>query len=232
MVRSCLAAVRDGVYLFPEFLPAAVACFSGREYDATKELDSFLEVINVPPGRFQTVDQVHGNKVLLIDVSSRSEIDRADGLVTKEKQLALVIRTADCVPVFFLDPEVPAVGICHGGWRGIKAGIIFRILDIFRTQFLSNFRSMRVAMGPSLCEQCYEVGEEFQNYFPNFVKEKGGRYFFSLRGAVRNQLLEEGVPEPSISISDFCTSCAVDRFFSARREGAGTGRFPSAIMLR
>lgn len=227
-----VAALSSGIYHFPEFLPLAVACFSGREHDATRGLDPFLEAVHVRPGRFETVDQMHGNRVLVVDASSRSRVEAADGLVTQEREWALVIRTADCVPVFFLDPEVPAVGICHAGWRGAREGIVPRLLDIFRDQFFSNFRSIRVALGPAICEKCYEVGEEFQGYFPGLVEKKEGRYFFNLKGMVKRELLRSGIPEGSIFVSDFCTSCTVDQFFSARREGPGTGRFPSLIMLK
>lgn len=227
-----LASPAIGIYQFPEFLPAAVACFSGREYDATKELSPFLEALGVRRGSFRTVDQVHGDKAVLVEASSDAKIEAADGLVTQERGLALVIRTADCVPVFFFDAGTPAVGICHSGWRGVKKGIIFRTLGLFKNHFFSPFKSMRVAMGPSICESCYEVGEEFQDYFPGLVKEKTGKYFFNLREAVKGQILQNGIPEASIFISKACTSCSVDRFFSARREGMETGRFLSVIMLK
>ena len=227
-----VASPSSGIYLFPEFSPGAAACFSGREYDALRDLPSFLKAWGLKEDRFCTVDQVHGDKVILTAAPSSSRIEAADGLVTEEKELALVIRTADCVPVFFWDPETPAVGICHSGWRGAKAGIVFRTLDVFRSHFSSDRKSMRAAMGPSICERCYEVGEEFQNYFPGRVKEKEGKYFFDLRGVVKSELLKGGILESSIFTSDFCTSCSVDRFFSARREGSQTGRFISAIMLK
>jgi len=223
---------QKGIYLFSHFLPRAVASFSTREYEAAKDLSRFLDTFGVSPERFRSVEQVHGDKIILVDGSSPSMNEAADGLVTKERGLALGIRTADCVPLFFFDPETPAVGICHAGWRGAKKGIIFRVLDIFRDYFSSDRSSIRVALGPAICERCYEVGAEFQGYFPGFVRREGGRYFFDLGRAVRTQLLEAGIPASALPAPPFCTSCSVDQFFSARREGLETGRFLSAIMLK
>lgn len=231
MLKISRSSKRE-IYFFQEFLPGALAAFSTRSFEASRDLSVFLERVGARPGRFCTVEQVHGGKVLPVREPDPSGKPEADGLVTGEKGLALVIRTADCVPVFFRDPEAPAVGICHSGWRGAGKGIIFRMLDIFKTQFSSKPSSIGAAMGPSICRDCYEVGEEFREHFPGFVEEKSGKYFFNLKGALKRQLLEGGIPEHSIFISDLCTSCSVERFFSARREGPETGRFLSAIMLK
>ena len=87
-------------------------------------------------------------------------------------------------------------------------------------------------MGPSICEKCYEVGEEFKDYFPGFVEKRGDKHFLNLGAAVKKKLVEGGVPEKSVFDSKFCTACSVDRFFSARLEGLETGRFLSAIVLK
>lgn len=156
----------------------------------------------------------------------------ADGLVTRERNLALVIRTADCAPVFFFDSKLPAVGICHAGWRGAKKGIVRRMIERFQKEFGSPSASLWVALGPTICSACYEVGKEFEEHFPGEIERRQGKYFFDLRGTVRKQLAEAGIREDSISSSHFCTACSVDRFFSARREGNETGRLLSAIVLK
>ena len=156
----------------------------------------------------------------------------ADGIVTDEKNLALVLRTADCVPVFLFDPDRPAAGLAHAGWRGAHKGIIQKTVQALKDHFGSRPSRFQAALGPAICESCYEVGEEFQNYFPGFVRRVSGKIFFDLVHFVKHQLVDEGIPESNVTVSGFCTSCSVDRFFSARREGQETGRFLSAVVIK
>lgn len=219
-----------GIYQFNPFLPAAFAAFGTRKFEASKDFPLFLKSVGTVPDQFCTVKQVHGDRVLW--VGGPSKVEEADGLVTGERGLALVIWTADCAPLFFLDPEAPAVGLCHAGWRGAKSGIVSQTVEMLWKRFGSEPSRLRVAIGPALRESCYEVGKEFENYFPGFVRQEGLRFFFDLVGAVKKELIRAEVPENSITDSGLCTACSVDQFFSARREGSGTGRFLSAIVLK
>lgn len=231
MIGQRIASIQKGIYLFPEFLPGALCCFSTREFDASEDIPRFLKAIGIREDRFFTIDQVHGDVVLLAS-SPSSELPAADGIVTSEKDLALIIRTADCLPVFFYDPETPAIGLCHAGWRGAQKGIVFETLESLKSHFGTDPASLQVAIGPAICEGCYEVGEEFENYFPAFVRREGSRFFFNLAEAVKRQLVEGGVPPASIRDSSFCTACSVDQFFSARKEGVETGRLISVAVLK
>lgn len=229
---SNTSSLQKGIYIFPEFSPGALFCFSTRDFEASKDLPFFLDAIGIPRNRFCTLEQVHGDRIIHVSSSRASSVPEADGMVTKERGLALVIRTADCLPVFFLDPDTPAVGICHAGWRGAKQGIALRTLETFQRSFQSNPGRLRVALGPSICPACYEVGGEFQEYFPGFVHRKGTSHFLDLKGAVRQQLTRGGVRPESIQDSSLCTACSSDRFFSARKEGIQTGRFLSSVVLK
>lgn len=225
----------NGIYLFPDLIPDAVATFSGREFDAAQNLTSFLHSIGIEPDQFSTVKQVHGNRVILAEgpgPAEEAQAPEADALVTGKKGLGLVIRTADCLPVFFVDKEAPAVGICHAGWRGAKEGIVLQTVRMLGENFGSVPASLEVALGPAIRKTCYEVGREFLDHFPGFIEQVDGKYFFDLAGMVKNQLREAGIPEGSIHDSGLCTACETDRFFSVRREGQDTGRLISAIVLR
>ncbi len=222
------------IFIFPDFQPDALFCFSSREFDASKNLPLFLDTIGVARDRHFTLEQVHGNRVFVprpghVGTGTRPE---ADSLVTDERGLALVIRTADCVPVFFLDREKPAIGLCHAGWRGAQKKIVSKTIEVLRGEFHSRPESLKVALGPSICQNCYEVGEEFEPLFPGFVERRGRQFFFNLRGALKRELEEAGVQAGSIRESEFCTSCLVDQFFSARKEGMETGRLISAAVLK
>lgn len=220
----------DGIYLLQEFLPGALATFSGREYDASKNLGEFLEALGLKQDQFCTIEQVHEDEVIL--ASSACQGVKADALITREKNLPVLIRTADCIPLFIYDPQTPAVGICHSGWKGTRKGIVMKTIRTMKEHFGSNPASLFVGIGPSIRESCYEVGQEFKDYFPEHVRRNGPKYFCDLIRVVKNQLAESGVKEDKIVDSNICTVCSVDRFFSARKEGQMTGRFISMIMLK
>ncbi len=225
-------AVRTGIYSFPDFLPGAQFYFSTREFNASTDLPFFLTAIGVRDGRYATLEQVHGNRVVAVSSGEPGPIPDADGLVTDENELALVIRTADCVPVFFFDPAHRSIGLVHAGWRGAQKKILSEAVELLRRKYQSEPRRLRVAMGPSICPRCYEVGEEFRDYFPSFVEQRSGRNFFNLRGALKQELAQKGVKPGAIIKSDFCTACSVNQFFSARKEGTQTGRLISAAVLK
>lgn len=232
MIGQRIASIQNGIYLFPEFLPEALCCFSTREFDASEDIPRFLKAIGIREDHFSTVEQVHGNEVVMVSSPSFPPLPEADGMITGEKDLALVIRTADCVPLFFLDTQTPAVGMCHAGWRGTRKGIVSRMVEMFQKSFGSSPSFLRVGIGPCIRESCYEVGGEFEGYFPGWVRRREEKFLFDLTGAVKDQLERSGVARESIFDSNLCTACSVEQFFSARREGNETGRFLSAIVLK
>lgn len=222
-----------GVFTFQEFSPHAIAGFSSRIFDADRDISLFLDSLGADPRRCASIKQVHGNRVLVAQDRARPTLaDEGDALVTREKRLALVIRTADCAPVFLFDPEERAVGICHVGWRGARQGIVRQTVETMAGEFRSRPAALRAAMGPAIRESCYEVGPEFDDYFPGFVKQKRDKRFFDLVGFVKKELTNLGIPARRIYDPNHCTACARDQFFSARREGTETGRILSAILLR
>ncbi len=218
------------IHFFQQFTPGVSAAFSDREFEASKDLRPLLKTLGTDPERFCDLEQVHADHVIL----AKKPFNRlqGDGLVTREKGLALVIRSADCASVFFFDPKTKSIGICHAGWRGIKRGIIPNTVQMLEKEFGSKPASLQVAIGPAICPKCYEVGDEFESYFPKEVSRLGKKYFFDLKGAAKRQLIESGVAVGAINDPHLCTACSADRFFSARREGNETGRLLSAIVLK
>ena len=230
MPQEIVTSPAEGVYIFPEFSPAALAAFSTRGFEASRDLPCFLQSLGTDPHRFATVKQVQGDKIVV--ASGPLEGIEADALVTQERNLPLMIRTADCAPVFLFDPVQEAVGICHAGWQGVQKGIVSRTVETLQKEFGSKPSSLKVGIGPAIRAECYEVGGEFNDYFPGFIQSQGEKYFFNLVGAVGKQLRDAGVRETAVIDSGICTACSVDRFFSARREKDQAGRFISLVMLK
>ena len=151
----------------------------------------------------------------------------ADGLVTKRADLLLAVTVADCVPVFLFDPARGAVALLHAGWRGVSAGILERGLDVLSERFGSRPCDVRLHLGPAICGDCYEVGEEVRLA----VGRRGPRGAVDLREILAERACRAGISERLISCSPWCTRCNPDRFHSHRAKGAEAGRMAAFIGL-
>ncbi|MGH9321852.1 MAG: peptidoglycan editing factor PgeF [Vicinamibacteria bacterium] len=175
---------------------------------------------------FAQMQQVHGN-----DVRSAAEEGPApscDGLVTDRKGVALLVKTADCVPLLFWASERNAAAAVHAGWRGTISGIAGSAVRKLVSSFGASTGELHVALGPAIRVCCYEVGDEVIERFrdPDLVSRPGprGRQHLDLVEVNRRELLAAGVPEERIYDSGRCTSCENHRFYSFRKEGSGVGR--------
>lgn len=180
--------------------------------------------------------QVHGTDVIDgadLRPSISTQPPEADALVTDQREIALGIFTADCVPIFILDIATPAIGIAHAGWRGTLACIAVNTLAEMKTLFGTTAADCQIHLGPSIQQCCYTVSAElltqFTDHFGGTVRS--GRNL-SLQSANVTQLVEIGVPAAAISVSPFCTACRTDLFYSHRAEDGQTGRMLSFIKVK
>ena len=172
------------------------------------------------PKELALVSQVHGAAVHFLEEKNFPFLPSpGDGMITRSKKIAMGILTADCLPVFFWDERKKAAGMAHAGWRGLRQGILLKMAQAFKA-IGARAGSLRIAFGPCIRPCCYEVGEEFRDYFPAFYHpaSKKGRGSLDLSAVARDQLQQEGVETASIGDAGICTSCSNDRFFSARKE--------------
>jgi len=176
--------------------------------------------------------QVHGDDILVVGggVETSKDCPDADAYITNEKNLPIAIRTADCVPVFIFDPLHRVIGWAHAGWKGTHQRIAVKTVQKMQEKYRSQPEGLKVILGPSIRECCYQVGEEFRDYFPSHVKERDGHLYLDVVEANRNQLLQAGVYPENIFDSGICTCCNKD-YFSFRRQGAKAGRMISLMML-
>lgn len=209
----------------------------------------FCRVLDIDPYDTVFSDQVHGDKVAVVGIGDRgkgafreSDILQADGLMTGEKQVALVTFYADCVPLFFLDPIRRAIALSHAGWRGTVACIGAKTLESMRQQFGTRPEECLIGIGPSIGPCCFEVdppvaqqfAEIFAKYEDIIIKpgSQPGKYRIDLWMANALQLKEMGVPPRNITVAGMCTSCRQDLFFSHRRDKGNTGRMVAMLMLK
>jgi YfiH family protein len=180
------------------------------------------------------IRQVHGNEIVVAsqeDVAQGIGLPEADGILTDAAYLPIVVRTADCLPVFLYDPARHGIGLLHAGWKGTWKGIVARAVSMMHQRWGTDAKELKAAFGPSIQSCCYEVGEEFKKYFPDRIVGREGRCYFDLPAENKRQLLQSGVLEEHIFDSGACTCCD-KRYFSYRREGKQAGRMISLMMIR
>ena len=178
-------------------------------------------------------EQVHGASVALVagPIELGPPIAGCDALLTHCRDVALWIRTADCLPLFFADLARRAVGLAHAGWRGLAACLPARMVAAFRHAYHTRPEELRVAIGPAIRACCYEVGPEFGERFGPFVRRARGRLTCDLIGAAVAQLRASGIRAEHVLDSERCTACEPQRWFSLRREGPAAGRLVSGILM-
>ena len=153
-----------------------------------------------------------------------------DILVATLPGIALVVQTADCVPVILAGPN--AVGIAHAGWRGSAANAAGAAVEEL-SRAGAPPSSLRAWLGPSIGPCCYEIGGDVAAQFAgDFVRRScNGRYTLDLRAVNRAQLVAAGLRAANISTHPACTRCGGDQFASYRRDGAAAGRMITLVAL-
>jgi len=147
-----------------------------------------------------------------------------DALVTRTAGLPVSVRTADCFPILLADPEKRAVAAVHAGWRGTAAHIVQAAIARMQTEFGSDPRNIRAAIGPGIGKCCYEVGAEVAR---QFGREQSGKLDLAVEN--RNQVIEAGILPEHIDQVGGCTFCNAATFFSWRRDRERAGRMISFI---
>lgn len=184
--------------------------------------------------------QTHSCRVAVIDTHyMSSDIDQqeqalegVDALVTSMPGVVIGVNTADCVPIVLADAAVGVIAVAHAGWRGTVGGIVGAVVEEMCRQG-SRVEHIVASMGPSICQACFEVGDEVVEAFGKagfdlsaIVKRNAstGKAHIDLRAANRDVLVAAGVLEGNIVLSRHCSRCEHGRFFSARRLGIDSGR--------
>ena len=221
----------EGIFRIEAFGKGVIAGFHSRAFDHARR-GEFLQELGLHPDNLVMVKQVHGSTIVAAERPDPEMLEMpADGLITKIPGLVLGIRTADCVPVFFWDPVQKVAGLVHGGWKGVKDGIVGQMLKIFEKKSGTKMTDLRVAIGPSIRKCCYEVGSEFLGYFPGFYSGKGAKGHLDLVGVIKSRLLKRGITGTHISDTGLCTVCENKKFFSYRMESQTKERILSVISI-
>lgn len=162
-----------------------------------------------------------------------------DGLMTDVPGLMLVTAYADCVPLLFVDPVRRVVANSHSGWRGTVSGMGRRTVEAMQAAYGCDPSDLLVGIGPSICGDCYEVGEDVAEHFEGEgeavvrpIAEKPGKYLLDLWEANRRMLRKAGVRPEHICVTDICTCCNKELLFSHRGSRGRRGNMAAFLGLR
>lgn len=199
------------------------------------------ESMGVSAEKLVIPSQTHSNNVAEVDNTNYSNtFADTDALVTNTPGICIAVLSADCVPILLYDAHSNSAAAIHAGWRGTVAGIVTRAVDKMQELYKADPSAMIAGIGPSICAQVYEVGQEVADEFvkifgndDSIVKPKsGGKYLVDLWEANGQLLIRAGLKNENIEISGICTYTNSDEFFSARRSGNKAGRFGAGILLK
>ncbi|MBU3840792.1 MAG: peptidoglycan editing factor PgeF [Candidatus Ruminococcus intestinipullorum] len=175
-------------------------------------------------------------------IFSKQILQDVDGLVTDVKEVCLVTFYADCVPLYFVDPKKKVIGLSHSGWRGTVGKIGKVTVEKMQTEYGCNPKDIIATIGPSICQDCYEVSEDvifqFQNQFHKkywnqlFYQKENGKFQLDLWKANEIVFLEAGILKEHIAVTNICTCCNSELLYSHRKMGNNRGNLAAFLMLK
>lgn len=181
------------------------------------DLREFLKGLKLSVKDIVQAEQVHGSSVSLVKSSDIGRsLKRSDALITDEKGVPLMVRTADCLPIFIYDRGTPAIGLVHAGWRGTEKGIVKKALKKMASSFDSRPENCIIYMGPAIERDCYEFDE--------------GKRHLDLAKENRDQIISLGVKKKNIHLPGHCTYCEKGLFHSFRRDRTDERNYSIAVL--
>lgn len=169
-------------------------------------------------------------------ITRENAFESVDALITAERNIPLVTLFADCVPLFFLDKRQGVIALAHSGWKGTVKHIGQKTVAKMKSDYGSRTEDILTAIGPSIQEDHFEVGDEVAEIFirefgEDTAKKYGDKYHVNMQAAIKKQFLEEGIPESNIDDSGICTYCDADMLFSHRKTNGKRGNLGAFLQL-
>ncbi len=206
------------------------------------------EALGVSVDSFVCSDQTHTTNIRKVTADDRGKgiiRDRdyadIDGLITNEPGLVLSTFYADCVPLYFVDPMQHAIGLSHSGWRGTVNRMGHKTILAMQQEYGSRPEDLICAIGPSICQECYEVSAdvaeafaaEFLEHVSEILEEKpNNKYQLDLWKANEIVLLEAGIKKEHLAVTDRCTCCNPKLLFSHRASQGKRGNLGAFLCLK
>ena len=240
-----IGGVSEGIY--------ATMNFSYQRGDKKEAVDEnfrrIAEIFDTTPEKIVCSRQTHTTNVRLVTeqdcgkgVVCPADYEDIDGLITCVPGIVLCTSFADCVPLYFVDEKNQTVGLAHSGWRGTVNRMGKVMVEAMGAAFGSRPEDTTAAIGPCICQDCYEVGEDvagkvkegFPGEWEALLKEgkEEGKYQLDLWEANRRILLQAGVKPKRLAVADLCTCCNSAVLFSHRASNGQRGNLAAFLELR
>ena len=220
-----------------------------QEENVRENFRRIADAIGFTPEDLVFSDQTHTTNIRVVTEADRGkgftkplDYTDVDGLITDVPGLVLATFYADCVPLYFIDPVHRAIGLSHSGWRGTKDKMGKVTVEAMTEAFGTEPKELIAAIGPSICQECYEVSEDvieaFSETFDSekhhrlFYRKENGKYQLNLWEANRLVMLEAGILEEHIQMPNLCTCCNPKLLFSHRASQGKRGNLGAFLMLR
>lgn len=217
--------------------------------DVNENFRRIAEVLECRPDDIVCSDQTHTVNLRVVNGEDRGkgiirpkDYTDIDGLLTDEPGLVLATFYADCVPLYFVDTKRRAIALAHSGWRGTAARMGRCVAEKMKEVYGTDPADIVAAIGPSICQACYEVSEDVADVFAQefrgkgqadeiLINKGGGKYQLNLWRANEIVLTEEGIPAEQIQVTDICTCHNSDYLFSHRASQGRRGNLGAFLGL-
>ena len=207
--------------------------------DVLKNRHQLAQHLNVANSNVVYMNQVHGNRVEMIDSVVDGYIPECDAMITTLKDVVLMVLVADCVPIVFADSQQSVIAVAHAGWRGTVQQITAEVLTKMQHECHCNLSDIKVMLGPSIGCCCYKIGAEVVDnvnrsipFASDSIINRNGDLYLDLHLANRQVLIHHGVPDNNIITESKCVACNNQQWFSYRASGGVTGRFGMGIYMK
>ena len=210
--------------------------------DALANRQVLCQVLGFNHDHLKVPGQVHsGNIVQITEADTTPDLSGVDALATSLRAVPLLLHFADCVPVIIYEPRQKLLAIVHAGWRGTAQGIVKNAVQMLAGDLGGEPGEMIAAVGPAISTCCYPTGEDVIEKLLDTVSGEENTGFEraavdtalvvrpidgSLRPNLKAfnalQLLQAGVSK--VDVSNLCTACMPELFYSHRQSGGATGR--------
>ncbi|MGD9488280.1 MAG: peptidoglycan editing factor PgeF [Calditrichaceae bacterium] len=192
----------------------------------------FFNALGVSENSLAFPEQVHSSNIQI--ARKPGVLKKTDALITNIENLFLTVQTADCFPVFVFDPVNRAVGLVHSGWRGTAQNITGKTIDLMKAEYNSRPEDLLIAIGPGVQQDCYQVDDDTAGNFSSefLIPDGPGHHKLDVQKTIISQITRKGVLSKNLEINTSCTHCALDRYFSYRRDKEKSGRMMGVIGLK
>jgi len=213
--------------IYPDLMKDHVtAFFTGKNPGA--DPGNLSKVMRIKNEQIYMPIQKHTDKIAVIESSLLPIV--ADAVITRETGIIIGVQVADCVPILLYEKTKGVIGAIHAGWRGTAEAILKKTIKVVMDRFACSEDNIYIALGPAIRWCCYNVDFDVMNAVchatgpGDYSVNKGGKYCLDLPQANKYQALSMHIPPRNIWLSDECTFCNPDKFYSYRYARGTTGR--------